>query len=301
MDLPGLEAFVLTVREGGVTRAAERLGLTQPAVSARLRALERQLGQALLRRRGRRLELTPAGAELLARAEPLVALAEDLGAWLRDAGRLAAGRLRIGADGPFGVMPLIAAFRSRYPRVTVELRIGNTAQVAAELRQGITDAAVVMASGEQDLVTVTLSQERLCALLPASHPLADGRPVGLAQLVREPLILRERGSLTRALLEAAIARAGLRVRLELELGSREAVREAVAAGLGVGVVFEGEQPADARLVVTAVPELATPVPRVLACLPARRHLRVTSALFALAARLPAATHAPRAAGTPDAP
>lgn len=285
MDIRSVEAFVLVVREGGVTRAAERLGLTQPAVSARLRALEERIGRPLLLRRGRRLVPTAAGEELLERARPLLALAEDLQSWIRDAGRLEAGRLRLGADGPFGVMPLVAAFRHRYPRVTVELRIGNTARVGAELREGVTDAAVVMLDGPaDDLATFTLSEDRLFALLPRGHPPAAAASLPLARFAEGAVVLREPGSATRAVLEKALAAAGLRVRPVLELGSREAVREAVAAGLGAGVVFGGEQPPDPRLVLVPIDGLERPVPRVLACLPARRRLRVTSALFALAGR-----------------
>jgi aminoethylphosphonate catabolism LysR family transcriptional regulator len=285
MDWRSLEAFVCVLREGGVTRAAERLGLTQPAVSARLKALAEQVGRPLLQRRGGRLQPTPAGLELLRRAEPLLALAEDLEAWIRDAGRLKAGRLRLGADGPFGVMPLVAAFRARYPRVTVELRIGNTARVAAELGEGITDAAVLMLDQVPDeLVAMVLSEDRLCALVPRGHPLAAIVPLPLARLAAEPLILREPGSATRAAFERALAAAGLAPEPVLELGSREAVREAVAAGLGLSVVFSGEQPPDPRLSLVALEDGGPPLPRVLACLRARRSLRVTSALFALAAR-----------------
>lgn len=289
MDLRAVETFVLVVREGGVTRAAERLGVTQPAVSARLRALEERIGRPLLVRRGRRLVPTAAGEELLERARPLVALAEDLQSWIGDAGRLEAGRLRLGADGPFGVMPLVAAFRHRYPRVAVELRIGNTQRVAAELREGLTDAAVVMLERPaEDLDTYTLSEDRLFALLPRGHPLAEPALLALARLVAGPVILREPGSATRAVLERALREAGLAARPVLELGSREAVREAVAAGLGAGVVFGEEQPPDPRLVLVPLAGPLPAVPRVLACLPARRSLRVTSALFALAARVPVA-------------
>lgn len=285
MELRSLEAFVCVLREGSVTRAAERLGLTQPAVSLRLKALEEQVGRPLFERRGGRLQPTPAGLELLRRAEPLLALAEDLEAWIRDAMLLQAGRLRLGADGPFGVMPLVAAFRARYPRVTVELRIGNTARVAAELSEGITDAAVLMLDQvPEELVAVVLSEDQLCALVPRGHPLAAVEPLPVARLAAEPLILREPGSATRAAFERALGQAGLAPEPVLELGSREAVREAVAAGLGLSVVFAGEQPPDPRLSLVALADAGPPLPRVLACLRARRSLRVTSALFALAAR-----------------
>ena len=281
------------VEEGGVTRAAERLGLTQPAVTARMRGLEAALGRTLFRRRGNRLALTEAGAELFEQCRGLLALWDDLAARFEESGRLARGRLRLGADGPFGVMELVRRFRAAYPGVVVRLEIGNAAHVVEQLARGVTDAAVVTLEQppEPRWHGLHLGDEHLAALLPAEHPLAARERLELAELAGERLVFREPGSATRTLLEEALARAGLEPRIALELGSREAVREAVAAGLGVSAVLAGEQPPDPRLRLLPLAAPAARLGRWLLCLAGRRRLRLNEALFALARGL--------AAGPPD--
>ncbi len=293
MNFEQLLTLRAVVEEGGVTRAAARLGLTQPAVTARMRGLETAVGRALFRRQGNRLALTEAGAELYERTRGLLALWDDLALRMAESGRLARGRLRLGADGPFGVMDLVRRFMAAHPGVTLSLEIGNAARVVEELARGVTDAAVVTLdrAPEARWHALRLGEERLAALLPAGHPLADRGRIALAELAAERLVFREPGSATRTLLEEALARAGLRPRIALELGSREAVREAVAAGLGVSAVLSGEQPPDPRLRLVA---LAAPAPRLgrwLLCLAERRRLRLNEALFALARGL--------SAGPPD--
>ena len=293
MNFEQLLTLRAVVEEGGVTRAAARLGLTQPAVTARMRGLEAAVGRALFRRQGNRLALTEAGAELYERSRGLLALWDDLALRVAESGRLARGRLRLGADGPFGVMDLVRRFMAAHPGVTLRLEIGNAARVVEELARGVTDAAVVTLDRppEARWHALRLGEEHLAALLPADHPLARRARVSLAQLADERLVFREPGSATRTLLEAALARADLRPRIAIELGSREAVREAVAAGLGVSAVLSGEQPPDPRL--RLVP-LGPPAPRLgrwLLCLAERRELRLNEALFALARGL--------SAGPPD--
>ncbi len=294
MQFEQLLTLRTVVEEGGVTRAAERLGLTQPAVTARMRALEAAVGRALFRRRGNRLALTEAGAELYEQCRGLLALWDDLASRLQESGRLLRGRLRLGADGPFGgVMELLRRFRGAYPGVVLSLEIGNAARVVEQLAAGVTDAAVVTLERPPGTRwhALRLGEEHLAALLPAGHPLAGRRRLELAELAGERLVFREPGSATRTLLEEALAGAGLAPRIVLELGSREAVREAVAAGLGVSAVLSGEQPPDPRLSVVPLAAPTARLGRWLLCLAERRRLRLNEALFALARGL--------SAGPPD--
>ncbi len=290
MQIEQLLTLRAVVEEGGVTRAAVRLGITQPAVTARMRALETALGRALFRRRGNRLALTEAGAELYEQSRGLLALWDDLALRIAESGRLARGRLRLGADGPFGVMELLRRFRAAHPAVALSLEIGNAAHVVEQLARGVTDAAVVTLdrSPEARWHALLLGEERLAALLPATHPLAGREELGLAELAAHPLVFREPGSATRTLLEAVLARAGLEPRIALELGSREAVREAVAAGLGPSAVLSGEQPPDPRLRVVPLRAPGARLGRWLLCLAERRRLRLNEALFGLARGLASA-------------
>jgi len=284
MNFTQLRAFHAVASEGGFTRGARRIGISQPAVTVQVRTLEQRYGVALFRRLGQRIELTEFGRELWQRTRRAFAELDDLEELLTSAGELRVGRLEIGADGPFSVMDLVAGFIGRYPGVRVAVRIGNAARVLADLREARTDLAVLnLIEPDAALHSEALSEDRIVAFVTRGHPLARRRRLELAELAAAPLILREPGSATRALLLQALARAGLAPNVVLELGSREAVREAVLAGLGVGTVFAKELVLDPRLrsVDLAGSGLCAAVS--LACLPERRELRAVQAFFALAA------------------
>lgn len=289
MDLRPLEAFHTVVEEGSVSAAAARLGLSQPAVTARLRALEVLCGRALFRRRGNRLELTQAGRELRRRTEAAFRVARDALLHVRERGRLDGGLVHLAADGPFEVMSLLALVRRRHPGLRLQLGLGNTRYVREELESGRVDAAVLMVEEERsDWHLHRLAEDRLVLLLPVGHALAALPEVPLARLVEEEVVVREVGSITRALFDKACGHAGVRIAPAWELGSREAVREAVAAGLGVGVGFAAEQPPDPRLVVRPIAGVEMRIGRYLACLKERAQLRLNEELFRAARLLTAA-------------
>jgi len=273
MNFAQLRAFHAVASEGGFTRGAERLGISQPAVTVQVRALEQAFGIELFSRRGQRVELTEFGREVWQHARRILAAA----------GSLRTGRLTIGADGPFSVMDPVAAFIARYPGVRVAVRIGNAARVVADLEEGRTDLAILNLIGaRREIHHEPLYRDRIVAFVAAGHPLAGLAGIGLEELARAPLILREPGSATRALLLDALSGRSLEPTIALELGSREAVREAVLAGLGVGAVFARELVPDPRLVVLPIAGGALGAEVALACLPERRDLRAVRAFFALA-------------------
>jgi aminoethylphosphonate catabolism LysR family transcriptional regulator len=283
MNFTQLRAFHAVASAGGFTRGAARLGLSQPAVTVQVRALEQAYGIELFRRRGQRTELTGFGREVFRHAHQLFARLDDLEQLLAAAGSLGTGSLELGADGPFAVMDLLAAFVLRYPGVRVTMRLGNATRVLADLREGHTDVAVLnLIEPGADLFSRPLLRDRLLALVSATHGWAERGEVALEELGGAPLILREPGSATRALLVEALAAAGLEPRVALELGSREAVREAVLAGLGVGVVFARELVADERLRPLALSGADLSATVSLVCLGDRRELRAVAAFFDVA-------------------
>jgi aminoethylphosphonate catabolism LysR family transcriptional regulator len=285
MNFTQLRAFHAVASEGGFTRGAARLGISQPAVTVQVRALEAAYGLQLFRRQGQRTELTELGRELWLRTRGLFAQLDDLEGLLAAAGSLRVGKLELGADGPFAVMDLVAGFIARHPGIRVAVHMGNATRVLADLEEGRTDLAVLnLVAPRPDLAALALGRDRIIAFVAAAHPWVGRRAVALEELADQPLILREPGSATRTLILAALERAGLTPRVALELGSREAVREAVLAGLGVGTVFAGELVADRRLHRLTIqgPDLGAEV--VLACLAERRSLRTVAAFFALAAQ-----------------
>ena len=286
MNFAQLRAFHAVASEGGFTRGAERLGISQPAVTVQVRALEQAFGIELFSRRGQRVELTEFGREVWQHARRIFAQVQDLDELLAAAGSLRTGRLTIGADGPFSVMDPVAAFIARYPGVRVAVRIGNAARVVADLEEGRTDLAILNLIGaRREIHHEPLYRDRIVAFVAAGHPLAGLAGIGLEELARAPLILREPGSATRALLLDALSGRSLEPTIALELGSREAVREAVLAGLGVGAVFARELVPDPRLVVLPIAGGALGAEVALACLPERRDLRAVRAFFALALAL----------------
>jgi aminoethylphosphonate catabolism LysR family transcriptional regulator len=283
MNFTQLRAFHAVASEGGFTRGARRIGVSQPAVTVQVKALEQRYGIALFRRLGQRIELTEFGRELWQRTRRAFAELDDLEELLASAGELRVGRLEIGADGPFSVMDLVASFIGRYPGVRIAVRIGNAARVLSDLREARTDLAVLnLIEPDAALHSEVLYDDRIVAFVTRQHPLARRRRIGLAELASAPLILREPGSATRALLLQTLAHAGLAPNVLLELGSREAVREAVLAGLGVGTVFAKELVRDPRLRSVELAGAGLSAAVSLACLPERRELRAVQAFFALA-------------------
>lgn len=283
MNLIHLRAFHAVASAGGFTRGAERLGVSQPAVTMQVRALERRYGVELFRRQGQRIALTPFGRQLWQRTRRIFMQLEDLEDLLGAAGALEIGRLEIGADGPFSIMELLAAFMARHGGIEVAVRIGNATRVLRDLEDGRTDLALLnLIEPRPDLFSRPLYRDRIVAFMPRDHALAARTEVGLEELAQAPLVLREEGSATRALLLAALGEAGLSPRIALELGSREAVREAVLAGLGVGTVFARELVDDPRLAALPIEDAELSAEVSLACLPERRDLGVVRAFFRVA-------------------
>jgi len=240
MDSDRLSVFRAVAREEGFSRAARRLNRTQPAVSQAIRALEEELGQRLFERRGRRTRLTPAGRILLEHAEEAFASLERARERMSALSSLEIGELRIAAGDAttcYVLPPLLAEFRARHPRI--ELRIRNRPSPGA-----VEDVA----SREADLAVVTLpvrragisslrlvSQEDVAIFAP-DHPIAERKRVGLEQLLSHPLLLLDRNSQTRRLLDRLISAHGVVPQIAMELGSVEVVKQLALLGFGVGVV-----------------------------------------------------------------
>ncbi len=251
-----LRAFDAAAREGGMSRAAQLLNVTQPTVTVQIRQLEERCGFPLFRRNADGVTLTEQGERLFDLTRRMFT-AETLIEDFVDAARgLEIGALALAADGPHVALDVIAAFRAAHPGVHVSVSLANADRVLAEVRAGRVDAAIMVRPEQAEglFVEPILTQD-LVAILPREHALARRGSLDLADLLAEPLILRERGSNTRRLLEEAAARADLALDPALELGSREAVKEAVAIGLGVSVLSEREAKGDARLVSVPIPGL----------------------------------------------
>lgn len=282
MNHAQLRAFHAVASEGSFTRAAAALRVTQPTVSAQVKELEEAYGVKLFERVGRGVEITELGKalhEITRRQFALEAEAEQLMASARG---LLRGHLRVGADAPYHVIPLLSGFTRRYPGIKLTLAFGNSHEVLDGLLERKTDVAV-LADLEPDerLHAIPLRRDRLVLFVARDHPWAGRKGVRLKELAGERVVLREPGSITRALFERAVEAAGVALGDTLEIGSREAVREAVAAGLGLGVVFESEFGHDARLHRLAIRDARIESTEYAACLKERLSMRAVGAFFAL--------------------
>jgi DNA-binding transcriptional LysR family regulator len=248
MNLHHLRIFHALVTAGSFTGAARRLGITQPAVTIQVRELEAASGVRLLDRRARRLQLTEAGQALARLAERIFALVDEAEAVLAQAGGRITGHLRIsgsGTGGTYLLPPVLTAFRRRYPGVRVRLEISNSRRVLEQvagfdadlgLLAGPDSATPLTVTDDPRLVVQPFVREPLVLAVPARHPWARRRAVAVADLAGQTLIVREPGSTTRRVLESQLEAHRIAPRIAMELGSNEAIKDAVAAGVGVALL-----------------------------------------------------------------
>jgi len=238
MDTRQLAAFCAVVEKKSFSQAAERLGVTQPAVSLQIRALEKRLGVQLLDRSGRRVELTEAGARLYRNAQRLLAVEEQLLDELGEDERLA-GRLELGAStGPGGsVVPvLLGELYRRHPDLSVALTVADTHRIVELVADRALELGVVgFARRHRSVTFEVLFRDEVVLACPPGHPFA-GKTIALDDLKSETLILMQEGAGVREAIEDELRAHGARLRdfdVRLELGLQESVRSAVEAGFGV--------------------------------------------------------------------
>ncbi|HEV8583562.1 MAG TPA: LysR substrate-binding domain-containing protein [Methylomirabilota bacterium] len=235
-----LRAFEAVTRTGSFTRAAERLRVTIPAVSLQIRQLERDHDVRLFDRIGRRVRLTPAGEALRQYAERIFTLTHDAERALQGAGDFRGTRLRVAAT-PTTAGYYLAGFwkrlRRRYPGLQLEVSVHNTRVVRQRLLALEDDLGVLGgATEDSELIVRPFARDRMVAIVAREHPWARRRSVALKALGGQPLILREPGSAGREIVERALRRAGIEPRAMMEVTSTEAIKQAVEANGGVGIL-----------------------------------------------------------------
>jgi DNA-binding transcriptional LysR family regulator len=243
MTLEQLRVFVAVAERQHVTRAAQALNLAQSAASAAIAALEARHGTKLFHRVGRGIELTEAGRLFLGEARAVLARAEAAELALAEFGGLERGTLVVQASQTIASYWLprhLVAFRRAYPRIEIRLAVGSTAQVAAAVHEGAAELGFVEgAVDDPALASATVARDRLVLVVGPEHPWAGRDRVGAQDLPSSEWVLREPGSGTRSVFEAALEGFGLgpdALSIALELPSNEAVRAAVEAGMGATVI-----------------------------------------------------------------
>jgi aminoethylphosphonate catabolism LysR family transcriptional regulator len=279
-----LRAFHNVAICGGFSRAAEELRLTQPAISDQVRRLEEEYDVLLFNRHKKQVVLTQAGERLLEITRRLFDNEQQALDLLSETRALRSGSLRIVADAAHHLLNILGRFRQRFPGVRITVRAGNTETIIDSLYRYEADLGVIGEVPEtRDFEHVHLGAAPIIAFVAVHHPLAGEKVLTFAQLIQSPLVLRERGSRTRAKLEAAAAMAGVSLQPAIEAEGREAVREIVASGAGVGFVSAAEFGEDARLVAIPVAGAeAVRMDEALICLRERRNGKLVQAFLEVA-------------------
>lgn len=243
-----LRAFHATARHGGMSAGARHLNLSQPTISNHITALETEFGVELLVQRGRRVELTELGQSLLDITNRLFELETESRKLLLEAKGLMVGHLRVGAVGPYNVMHLLSVFHKRNPRIRVSVSVGDSTEVIDLIRNYQADIGVLVKEVDDPrIVSIPYRRQQLLVFAHTQHPLAQRSELKLSDLEGEAMVVREIGSTTRTVFDRALHAAGVTVRPVMEIGSRESIREAVAEGIGLGVVSDVAFLPDSRL------------------------------------------------------
>ncbi len=266
-----LRAFHLVAQNGGFSRAAVAANQTQPAISEQVRRLEEAHDVLLFHREPRQVRLTRAGEELFHFTKRYFETEDEIASFLDRSRAAIQGHLRIVADSAVHLTAVLGRFRIAHPAVHVSIWTGNTEDVLSRLRSYDAEIGVVGNLGSAaDLDQIRLGASPIVAI--AAHGLMPGEPseIEFRDLPRWPLIFREPGSRTREALTASAGNLGVDLSPIIEVEGREAMREVVASGAGLGFASEAEFGHDARLRKVALAGVTTEMSETLVTLTARR-------------------------------
>ncbi|GAA4536794.1 LysR family transcriptional regulator [Amycolatopsis samaneae] len=243
MELHQLEYFVAVAEEENFTRAAARMHVAQPGVSAQIRRLERELGQPLLDRSGRSVRLTDVGLAALPHARAALAAVAGVRQAVDELAGLVRGQVALGmvtSPGPVRVPELLALFHERHPAVEITLREGNSDLLIESLRDGRLDVAVVGMAGDppEGIATKVVREEDFVAVTGPRDPFAGRARVTVDQLAERSLMSLPKGTGLRTALDTAFAARGLRPKITFEAGDPNLLAQLAAQNLGVAIVPE---------------------------------------------------------------
>lgn len=233
------KVFEATARHGSFTRAAEELFLTQPTVSMQVKQLTKSLGLPLFEQVGKRLYLTDAGRELYATCQEIFEKLDQLEMQVADLKGMKQGRLRLAVitTATYFFPRLLGPFCKKYPGIDISLVVTNHEQAIQRMANNQDDLYVMsQPPNHLDVTAEPFLDNPLVVMAPKDHALAKKRNIPIERLADEPFIMRESGSGTREAIQELFARHNVDVRVRLELGSNEAIKQAIVGGLGLSVL-----------------------------------------------------------------
>jgi len=234
-----LRLLEAVARNSSFTRASEELHLTQPAVSTQIKQLEEEVGMPLFEQMGKKIFLTEAGKAVYAFSRTIAQQFRDIESVLDDMKGVKRGTLAltVTSTGKYFAPYLLAAFLKRYPGSQVHLEVTNREELIQQLQDNTPDLAIMGTPPDNiELRAQAFMQNPLVIIAPPDHPLVGVARVPLSRLVEENFILRERGSGTRNAIERFFQQRGIKLNASMEMSRNEAVKHAVMAGLGLGIV-----------------------------------------------------------------
>jgi len=275
-----IRAFNAVAREGSFARAAARLHLTQPAVTLQVRALEETYGVVLFDRRGASVSMTDTARTLYTLTQQIQPIEEQVDELLGAQSRLMKGELTMATGSPPILMGLVREFTRRYPEIQVAVKLGNWAQVWGSINDRTADIALLTAPpSDERILSLPYSRQRVVVLAPAGHIFAKRKSVALRDLVCENLIVRDERSHTQKLVQKIFRDAKIPLNPAMTLDTREALHEAVAAGLGVGFVLSEETGVDKRVHSLEIEDSTETCLEAIVCLKGQARRRIVKAFL----------------------
>ncbi len=234
-----LEIFEAIARLGSFTRASEELFLTQPTVSMQIKKLTETVGVALIEQVGKKIHLTPDGQQLALATREIFGIMDRYTMSVAERQGLKQGQLRLMAitTASYFAPRLLGEFAKLYPGIDVSLRVTNKEQVLASIADNLDDLYFLgQPPDDIDVIATPIMDNPIEVLAAPDHPLAHKKKLTLERLAQEPWLMREKGSGTRNAIERRFAEHGITIRPRMELGSNEAIKQAILAGLGISAV-----------------------------------------------------------------
>lgn len=236
-----LQIFEAVVRTGSYSKAAETLFLAQPTVSLQMKKLAEVVGLPLLEQAGRSLRLTDAGRDVYTAVQELLRLFDDLETRIADYKGLRRGNLRLGVvtTAKYIAPELLAAFGQQHPGIRFSMQVSNRNEIIARIQNNEDDLYIMgqVPEAQIEVVSMPFALNPLVVMAPRNHPLSrEPAPLPLSAIAAEPFIIREPGSGTRNAYMSMFAAAGLQPNVVMELSSNEAIKHAVASGLGISIL-----------------------------------------------------------------
>lgn len=236
-----LKVFEATARHGSFTRAAEELFITQPTVSSQIKQLTKAIGLPLFEQIGKRLYLTEAGKELLQTCQEIFEKLGNFEMKVADLKGTRQGQLELGVitTAKYFIPRILGAFCQQYPGIDVSLKVTNHQQIQRRMMENEDDLYILSNPPESmDLATQAFLDNPLVVIAPRNHRLAGKQRIPITSLDGEAFIMREQGSGTRQAVQNLLDKHGVSVQVRLELGSNEAIKQAIAGGLGISVLSQ---------------------------------------------------------------